>query len=157
MTTSPTPGGAPRCARQSSGRTNADADGGDGDGVVSSNLTFDLAPGSGFVRSEGWRVDYGRQWALQALDTASLSAAHIDPTDKSDGEVVADPMEMGDGWVYTNDAWGGQASGVPFPGSVTRRQTWVRRIGGRIPLFDGPVMFVRICIYSMIYEAMPPC
>ncbi|KAG6808953.1 hypothetical protein H0H92_002254 [Tricholoma furcatifolium] len=105
----------------------ADVEGGDGDGVVSSNLTFNLAPGWGFVRSEGWRVDYGRRWAL---DHGSL--AHVNPeatTETGPGvEVVADPMEMGDGWVYTNDAWGGQASGVPFPGSVTRRRRWVRRI-----------------------------
>ncbi|KAG5333553.1 hypothetical protein C0989_005451 [Termitomyces sp. Mn162] len=76
-----------------------------GEGVVSSNLTFSLASGWAFVGTEGWRRDLGRKWA--GLDVG------VDPD--------------ADGWVYTNDAWGG-ALGISYPGSVTRRRRWVRRV-----------------------------
>ncbi|KNZ80789.1 hypothetical protein J132_04294 [Termitomyces sp. J132] len=70
-----------------------------------SNLTFSLASGWAFVGTEGWRRDLGRKWA--GLDVG------VDPD--------------ADGWVYTNDAWGG-ALGISYPESVTRRRRWVRRV-----------------------------
>ncbi|KAJ4482334.1 integral peroxisomal membrane peroxin-domain-containing protein [Lentinula aciculospora] len=49
--------------------------GGDGDGTVSSNLTFSLAPSWEFVSTEDWRADLLGAWVKE------------------------------DGWVYTNDVW----------------------------------------------------
>ncbi|KAG6827470.1 hypothetical protein H0H87_004728 [Tephrocybe sp. NHM501043] len=90
------------------------------DGAVSSNLTFSLAPGWAFVRTEGWRRDLVRAWA-------ALPLAHADADADTHGDT------HGDGWVYTNDAWSGAgARGTPFPGCVTRRRRWVRRVW-----FDG--------------------
>ncbi|CAE6461563.1 unnamed protein product [Rhizoctonia solani] len=85
-------------------------------GNVSSNLTFDLSPGWGFVETEDWRVDWVGSWIECGSDN--------------------------DGWVYTNDSWLNpkpfppneliqQASGAtanPLGAGVTRRRRWRRRI-----------------------------
>ncbi|KAG5644327.1 hypothetical protein DXG03_008685 [Asterophora parasitica] len=80
----------------------------------SSNLTFSLAPGWAFVNTEGWRRDRTRSWA-DFDDNFALPYSGPDV----------------DGWVYTNDVWG-DAHPAPYPGSVTRRRKWVRRVW-----FDG--------------------
>ncbi|KAJ2921078.1 hypothetical protein H1R20_g16013, partial [Candolleomyces eurysporus] len=95
-------------ALSSSGNGAGDGNAGvsDGQGEVSSNLTFSLAPGWLFVETEDWRKDLVGAW----------SGVGTDP----------------DGWVYTNDAWLG-ARPEPYTaagglGSVTRRRRWVRRV-----------------------------
>ncbi|KAF7968953.1 hypothetical protein HWV62_28797 [Athelia sp. TMB] len=86
-----------------------------GEGGVSSNLTFSLAPGWRFVETEDWRPDLHADWA---------------------GEGIGGDFN---GWVYTNDAWqdvlpapthGKAGSGAGWGGGagVTRRRRWVRRI-----------------------------
>lgn len=76
--------------------------------ISSSNLTFSLAPGWAFVKSEGWRRDRVGGWAGEGVESMD-----------------------GSGWVYTNDVWS-QPRGVPDQGCVTRRRRWVRRVW-----FDG--------------------
>ncbi|KAF5377889.1 hypothetical protein D9615_006804 [Tricholomella constricta] len=99
-------------------------EGQEAEGVVSSNLTFSLAPGWAFVRTEGWRRDRTRAWAsLDFVSPHSMSASAAAST-------VLAGTDMS-GWVYTNDVWG-EAHPAPYPGSVTRRRRWVRRVW-----FDG--------------------
>ncbi|EIW81127.1 hypothetical protein CONPUDRAFT_137212 [Coniophora puteana RWD-64-598 SS2] len=77
---------------------------GSGEGEVSSNLTFSLAPGWAFVETEGWRADLDASWCDCGGDD--------------------------DGWVYTNDAWlepREAPANMPSP-AVTRRRRWTRRI-----------------------------
>ncbi|KAJ3798752.1 integral peroxisomal membrane peroxin-domain-containing protein [Lentinula aff. detonsa] len=79
--------------------------GGDGDGTVSSNLTFSLAPNWEFVPTEDWRADLIGAW---------VNEGRLDEEDE-------------DGWVYTNDVWLVPADHA-YSGAVTRRRRWVRRI-----------------------------
>ena len=83
--------------------------------VLSSTLTFPLAPGWSFVHTEDWRRDVTAEWAVEEC---------------SGGIACGDE----DGWVYSNDVWldlrrspvgAGEEGRGPY---VTRRRRWVRRV-----------------------------
>ena len=85
-------------------------------------MTFSLAPGWSFVPSEDWRKDREVLWNAPSSPTST-------PQTPGYAQTLTSTTSYGDaeGWVYTNDAWFGPRN-APFPGGVTRRRRWVRRV-----------------------------